>query len=41
MYDSFIKWCREGLEVGGRFLGPGSPIKKKMETDFIGLTQYC
>ena len=28
MYDSFIKWCREGLEVGGGFLGPGSPIKK-------------
>ena len=28
MYDSFIKWCREGLEVGGGFLGPGSPEKK-------------
>ena len=39
MYDSFIKWCREGLEVGGGFLGPGSP-EKKIEADFIRLTQY-
>ena len=28
MYDSFIKWCREGLEVGGGFLGPVSPEKE-------------
>ena len=28
MYDSFIKWYREGVEGGGVYLGPGSPEKK-------------
>ena len=36
MYDSFIWWCREGVEGGGVFLGPGSPEKKKTEADFSG-----
>ena len=35
MYDSFIKWYREGVEEGGVFLGPGSP-EEKNEADFSG-----